>query len=121
MIRSNMFVLAVRNLVDSANYYESVLGFTIREVGDGGWRMFERDGCRMMVGHCPDSMPVRDLGDHSYFAYLIVDSADRYYAEIVERGAEVTKPVRSEPWGMREFGIRTIDGHRIMFGENLDG
>lgn len=26
---------------------------------------------------------------------------------------------RREPWGMREFGVRTIDGHRIMFGQEV--
>jgi hypothetical protein len=25
----------------------------------------------------------------------------------------------SEHWGMREFLIRTVDGHRIMFGQDL--
>ena len=24
-----------------------------------------------------------------------------------------------QPWGMREFGIRTIDGHQLMFGQKL--
>jgi len=121
MIRRNMYVLAVQSLPDAANYYESVLGFQIHEVGDDGWRIFERDGCQIMAGHCPDSIPAKDLGDHSYFAYLVVDSADRYYDEIVERGADITKPIQSEAWGMREFGIRTNDGHRIMFGEEVDG
>jgi hypothetical protein len=32
----------------------------------------------------------------------------------------VIKPLKSEPWGMREFGIKTIDGHRIMIGQDLD-
>ncbi|MFK7965477.1 MAG: VOC family protein [Burkholderiaceae bacterium] len=121
MIKRNMFVLAVQDLTDSANYYKTVLGFTIREIGDDGWRLFERDSCQIMAGHCPDAMPAQDLGDHSYFAYLVVESADRYYDEVVEQGADVTKPIRSEPWGMREFCIRTIDGHRIMIGEDLDG
>jgi hypothetical protein len=31
-------------------------------------------------------------------------------------GAEVTTPMRDEPWGMREFGLRTADGHRLMNG-----
>jgi len=119
MIKRNMYVLAVQSLGDAANYYESVLGFTVHEVGDGGWRIFERDNCQIMAGHCPESTPARELGDHSYFAYLVIDSADRYYEELVERGAEITKPLQSEVWGMREFGIRTNDGHRIMFGEEL--
>jgi len=59
------------------------------------------------------------LGDHSYFAYLEVDDADEYYAQISGRGAEVIKPIKSEPWDMREFGVRTNEGHRIMFGQDI--
>ena len=32
------------------------------------------------------------------------------------RRRRITKPLRDEPWGMREFGLRTADGHRIMIG-----
>ncbi len=75
MIRRNMHVLAVRDLQESMTSYRDVLGFSIIEIGDDGWRLFERDECRIMAGHCPDSTPARDLGDHSYFAYFVVDNA----------------------------------------------
>jgi uncharacterized glyoxalase superfamily protein PhnB len=68
------------------------------------------------AGECPDALPPQELGDHSYFAYLEVDEIDSLYAELVAKGAAVTKEPRNEPWGMREFGLRTADGHRIMFG-----
>jgi predicted enzyme related to lactoylglutathione lyase len=115
-----MYVLAVQDLSRSAAYYENVLGFSVREIGDDGWRIFQLDQCQIMAGHCPDAMPAGDLGDHSYFAYLVMDDVDDYHAEITGRGAELIKPLRSEPWGMREFGIRTIDGHRIMIGQEID-
>ena len=73
-----------------------------------------------MAGHCPDATPARDLGDHSYFAYLVVDDVDDYYKEVVSKGVELIKELRSEPWGMREFGLRTNDGHRIMVGQDLE-
>ena len=120
MITQNMYVIAVRDLSAATSYYRDVLGFTIREIGDEGWRLFERDGCRIMAGHCPDSIPASELGDHSYFAYLIVDNADKYFAEVSDKGAEIIKALKSEVWGMREFGIRTNDGHRIMFGEDIE-
>ena len=120
MIKNQMYVIAVQDLKAAAQYYESVLGFTVHEIGDDGWRIFRRDSCRIMAGHCPDAIPAAQLGDHSYFAYLVVDSADRHYDEIAENGAEIIKPLRSEPWGMREFGVQTNDGHRIMFAEDLD-
>lgn len=119
MIQRTMFVLAVHDLQQSADYYRDVLGFTIHDIGDDGWRMFERQGCRIMAGHCPDSIPASELGDHSYFAYLVLDDIDAYHVELVANKVTFIKTIRDEPWGMREFGIRTIDGHRIMFGQDL--
>ena len=120
MIKHSMYVIAVQNLQSAALYYQDVLGFSIRDIGDDGWRLFERDGCLIMAGHCPDSIPARELGDHSYFAYLVVDDVDQYFADISGRGAELIKLLKSEPWGMREFGVRTNDGHRIMFGQEIE-
>ena len=119
VIQRTMFVLAVPDLGRSAAYYRDVLGFEVREIGDPGWRIFVRDGCRIMVGECPDALPAGELGDHSYFGYFIVDDAETYYQQVVGAGAEIMKPLRDEPWGMREFGVRTPDGHRIMVGEEL--
>lgn len=120
MIRPR-YVIAVPDLARSARFYGDVLGFEVREVGDPGWRFFVRDRCVIMAGECPDALPPADLGDHSYFAYLEVDGIDRWYDELVGKGVELIKPLRDEPWGMREFGIRTVDGHRIMFGAAVDG
>ena len=50
-------------------------------------------------------------------AYLIVEGIDQFHAEVAERGAEVLSQPATEPWGLREFSIRTPDGHRIRFGE----
>lgn len=85
MIRDHLYVLAVPDLERSAAFYRDVLGFAVHEMGDPGWRMFIRDGCRIMAG------------------------------------AEFVKPLRDEPWGMREFGLRTADGHRIMIGQEMPG
>ena len=82
--------------------------------------MFVRDNCRIMVGHCPDAIQPSELGDHSYFGYFVVDDVDDYYDMVTSKGVEVIKPLKSEPWGMREFGIKTIDGHRIMVGQDLE-
>ena len=115
MITEHRYVIAVPNLERSATYYSSVLGFEVREIGASGWRFFVRDGCIIMAGECPDALPAAELGDHSYFAYIILDDIDAYFSSVSAAGAELIKSLRSEPWGMREFGVRTVDGHRIMF------
>ncbi|MGI4720607.1 MAG: VOC family protein [Janthinobacterium lividum] len=119
MICNHMHVLAVPDLERSAAFYRDVLGFTVHDMGDPGWRMFERDGCRIMAGACPDALPPAQLGDHAWFAYLEVDNADAWHARAAACGAEITKALVDEPWGMREFGLRTVDGHRIMIGHAL--
>ena len=115
MVTDSMFVIAVPDLERSARFYQDVLGFRVDELAPG-WRMFVGDRCRIMAGECRDAMPPGELGDHSYFAYLIVDDVDSYYARVRDAATEIVKQLRDEPWGMREFGVRTADGHRIMIG-----
>ena len=116
MIRAHHYVLAVPDLARSAAFYRDVLGFTVHAISDPGWLFFVKDECRIMAGACPDALPARELGDHSYFGYLVVDDADAYHARARAAGTEVVKSLRDEPWGMREFGLRTVDGHRLMIG-----
>jgi predicted enzyme related to lactoylglutathione lyase len=113
VIQHHLFVLAVPSLARSSAFYRDVLGFEIREMAPG-WLLYMKDGCRIMAGECTDAIPPRELGDHSYFAYLVVDDVDEYHRRVQAAKAEVTKSIRDEPWGMREFGLRTQDGHRIM-------
>ena len=63
--------------------------------------------------------PAHELGDHSYFGYLMVDDAEAYFTLVTQNGADIIKPLRDEPWGMREFALRTIDGQRIMIGQDI--
>jgi len=118
-IRRSMFVIAVPDLKRSADFYRYVLGFDIKDMGDPGWRMYVWDECRIMAGECPGAIPAAQLGDHSYFAYLVVDDVDRMHRTAASAGAEIVKGLATEPWGMREFGLRTVDGHRILFGQEV--
>lgn len=120
LIKRGMYVIAVPDLERSAAFYRDALGFEIEEIGDPGWRMYARDGCRIMAGECPDALPPVDLGDHSYYAYLVVDDVEPYYERAKAHGAEILKQPRAEPWRMLEFAVRTVDGHRIMIGQEMD-
>jgi catechol 2,3-dioxygenase-like lactoylglutathione lyase family enzyme len=112
-------VLAVHDLERSRRYYQDVLGFEV-DLQPDGWLFLRRDRCHLMLGECPDSLPATDLGDHSYFAYVEVDDIDTLYERVDSTGGEVLGEPQDKPWGMREFGVRTVDGHRILFGQSLD-
>ena len=117
-IERNHHVLAVPDIAASATFFTRALGF--QEVyRDGGWIFVKRDNCMIMLGECPDAIPVRELGDHQYFGYLVVDDANAFYAHCQGEAAEISSPIEDKPWKMREFGIRTPDGHRIMVGQEI--
>lgn len=111
-------VLAVQSLTASVDYYTRVLGLAI-DFTAPGWAFLSRGSFRLMLGECADAMPAHETGDHSYFAYVTVEGIDEFYAELRGNGATLTQTLADKPWGMREFGVRTLDGHRIMFGQEL--
>jgi catechol 2,3-dioxygenase-like lactoylglutathione lyase family enzyme len=115
------FVIAVPDLKVSAAFYRDILGFDIHPLGDPGWLVYVSGACTIMAGECRDAIPPAQLGDHSYFAYLQVESVESQYGSLVEAGAKICKTLRDEPWGMKEFGVVTADGHRIMFASALAG
>lgn len=119
MIRAASHVIAVHDLELSNAFYRDVLGFRIVFDDGGNWVFYKSDAATIMAGHCPDDLPPGELGSHSYVGYFSIDGVDRFYAQVQERGAQITKTLRDEPWGMREFGVRSPEGHRWMFGEQL--
>ncbi|MDB6031295.1 MAG: hypothetical protein JWM16_1633 [Verrucomicrobiales bacterium] len=118
-ITRSCFVIAVPDLQKSAAFYRDALGFTIQTIPDPGWLYYHYGNCTILAGECPKAIPPAELGDHSYFAYLQVQEIDSLYESVRKAGAQISKPLRNEPWQMREFGIVTVDGHRIMFGEPI--
>lgn len=117
-ITDTRFVLAVRDLKSSTDYYLSMLGMSM-DFEAPGWSFLSRGSFRVMLGECTDATPAGELGDHAYYGYITVNDVDALYSEYRKAAVGFTQPLASKPWGMREFGIRTPDGHRLMFGQEL--
>ena len=113
------FVLAVRDLAASRRYYTQALGFT-EDLAVAGWSFLSRGACHLRLGHCPDVAPMSAHTDHAWFAYLHVSDAQALYREYQDAGVTIGHPLQDQPWGLREFAIITPDGHRIVFGQELD-
>jgi predicted enzyme related to lactoylglutathione lyase len=112
-------VLAVQDLTTSTRFYIEVLGFRRDPVDAKGWSFLSRDSFKLMLGECADERPAGETGNHSWFVRLMVEGLDEYHREIASRGAEVIAEPADKRWGLREFVIRTPDGHRIMFSEPI--
>ena len=117
-ILGTRYVLAVKDLSKSVDYYLTNLGFETWWSGEG-WHFLKRDKFQIMLGECPDDRSAFETKNHSYFAYIDVDNIDRLYEEYVTKNIDLSE-LEDKPWGQREFSITTIDGHRIMFGQEIE-
>nr|WP_298412947.1 VOC family protein [uncultured Halomonas sp.] len=115
-IKTTQHVLAVNGLAGIEAYFVDKLGFSVRFRVDG-WSFVSLGSFHVMLGHCPDEMPARDTKDHAYFAYVNCDGIADLYRSYQVRGVDIFQALSDKPWGMREFGVATPEGHRIMFGE----
>lgn len=116
-IASWAYVLAVPDLDRSAGWFRDVLGFRVLWEDASDWRLVERDGVRVMLGHCPNDLRPADLGSHNWFGYLSTDDVDGLYQDLRARGAACSAPADTR-YGTREIVVTTVDGHRIVFGQD---
>ena len=117
-IKHTRYVLAVKDLDKSARYYKEQLGFETHWHYEG-WHQLYRESFIVMLGECPDDRTAFETHNHSYFAYVDVENIEVLYAEYAQKDIDILSKPEDKPWGQREFAIRTIDGHRIMFGQSI--
>ena len=49
-------------------------------------------------------------------AYVVVEDADAAYARAQAAGAEIVRPLKSTPYGSREFAVKDPEGHTWSAG-----
>lgn len=62
----------------------------------------------------------RELGGVSNMTVVVVDDVDAHYAFAKERGADIVSPPVDQPYGVREYGARDLEGHLWYFHGPLD-
>lgn len=117
-VTKTQHVLAVVDLDAAERFYVGKLGFEVRFRVEG-WLFLSLDNFHLMLGHCADEVPARETHNHSYFAYVNCEGIDELYATCQQRGVDFTQPLADKPWGQREFGVVSPEGHRIMFGQEI--
>jgi uncharacterized glyoxalase superfamily protein PhnB len=49
---------------------------------------------------------------------VIVDDVDELHARYVAAGLDVLGEPETHPWGMREFGVRDLNGLQLVFARS---
>jgi hypothetical protein len=105
-------VLHVPDVSATAAFYRDQLGFTW-DFGDETYAVVWRDNSAIHF--------VRDKdGPRGVHLFQWVKNVDAYYREIVDRGAKEAAEPADQPYGIREFGVRDINGVGIVFGQDIE-
>jgi uncharacterized glyoxalase superfamily protein PhnB len=117
-VHKTQHVLAVNDFDQAVNYFKDMLGFTLEQT-IGGWAFLHLGDFYLMVGDCRGEMLARQTNNHSLFAYVNCEGIDELYDQYKTKGVVFNQTIANKPWGLREFGVETPEGHRIMFGQEI--
>ena len=109
----------VVKLDESLAFYEQRLGFSRDFVYEGFYASVSRDRAVIHLKCAPKldaERAHRRSGDH-LDAYLSVSGVADLYAELVGRGAPITRPLARQPWGTHDFYVEDPDGYILCFSE----
>jgi uncharacterized glyoxalase superfamily protein PhnB len=113
----------VADVVKAAAYYEEKLGFKSAVIWGKppAFAIPSRDDLRVMLSQ-QDVARIHPNGAHpeNMDAYFWVRDADVLCAEFAAKGADVVfAPLDETAYGMREFAVRDIDGHVLIFAHDI--
>jgi predicted enzyme related to lactoylglutathione lyase len=104
-------VLHVPDVAATAAFYRDVLGFTW-DFGDDDYAVVWRDNSAIHF--------VKDTATPTgVHLFQWVKDIDAYYREVVSRGAEVAAAPANQPYGIREFAVRDVNGVGLVFGQDI--
>lgn len=117
-------VLLVEDVRRATDYYRDALGFDV-ELYDripDHYGYAQRDGCHVHFARFDGVRPRPNcevVPPDMFDAYFWVDDVDRFYGDVVERGAEVVHGPVDQGYGLREFRVRDPNGYILAFGQPL--
>jgi uncharacterized glyoxalase superfamily protein PhnB len=73
----------------------------------------------IMVGCPPDFVTPKELGTATVGLYVHVDDVDAHYQRAVDAGAVPDDQPTDQPYGVRSYGIKDLEGHQWWFSQPL--
>ena len=71
----------------------------------------------MVVTHC-ESAPA-DI-DQAHSVLVRVENVDAHYAKAVSKGVRIVQPIKSHPYGERQYAAVDLGGHVWRFSQTMD-
>ncbi|TXJ27715.1 MAG: hypothetical protein E6Q24_07745 [Chitinophagaceae bacterium] len=108
----------VRNLQETIDYYRDTLGFSngwIHDMAAG----ISRDEMRLIFVENPDYTNKINSDKAGFEIIWFVDNVDEIYNEYKTKNLEIICDLEDQPWGIREFTFKDINGYCIRVSETI--
>jgi len=107
-------ILSVNNLLRSRDFYVKKLGFKVSfEWGNPpSYIGIERDDVTLHLSDAKQSK--HDSGKCNI--NIVTNEVDRYFSRCQQLGVDIIIEPTDREYGMRDFGIKDIDGNILNFG-----
>ena len=100
--------LPVIDVERAQQHYRDALGFEVGWLYDGEIGSVSRGEVAIFFRKTtPPFEPV--------VHWIFADDIDATYKELQSLGANIVEPLEKKPWGLRQFTVEDIDGHRFYF------
>ncbi|GAB2473828.1 hypothetical protein GCM10027082_26500 [Comamonas humi] len=103
-------LLRCRDLEETRRFYQSVLGFGVRDTAEGTLSAEHSGSVLIFTASDLWGSPLAFSGTF----YFSVPDVDGYFASVQDR-ATIAWPVQDMPYGSREFGVKDCNGYHLAF------
>ena len=105
--------LPVRDVRAAQEFYRDHLGFEI------AWHNSE--GRIGAVSHGETAIFFRETDGeiHPQTFWIFAEQIDDTYQTLIAQGARIVNPIGDKPWGLRQFTIADLHGHRFHFHHDI--
>jgi predicted enzyme related to lactoylglutathione lyase len=103
-------LLRCSDLEETRQFYQSVLGFNVRDSALGTLTVEQQGGVLTFTSGDLWKSPVGFSGT----IYFSVANADGYFESVKDKVA-ISWPIQDMPYGSREFGVRDCNGYHLAF------
>ena len=108
--------LGVPDIDDACTFYVERLGFTL----DWAWGE-PPDHVSLTLGEVEIHLTSGAQAPPGQFSlYIVVDDVDALYQQCIESRVETGGEPEDKPWDRREFSAVDLNGHRFVFGSEIE-
>jgi len=104
-------VLPVRDLGETINYWQEVLGFPSRWT----WGDPPNIGAVSWQNVHVQLYPVKEWKGGGSSVWIRLQRLESLYRLHQERKADIVEPLEQKPWGLSQYVVREINGHYLCF------